>query len=190
MWRLILQYFSWFSKSVRYFGMIPVSHRKIKDTIGKYIKNDYNSCRELFIWSTMSLDNLGQRDIYQTWGTPSGQSGGCRWPGGECFAPWWEFMSRILHLVNVGLRYGRSKGSREYRLEDGGLGNLAAPWPGGECFAPLCSCANGPAHFNTQINSSLRRWCKQTWGTPSGRERGVRNTLLQIISRIHMIIYD
>ena len=35
-------------------------------------------------------------------------------------------MSRILHLVNMGLRYGRSKGVRETRLEDGGLGNLAA----------------------------------------------------------------
>ena len=36
-------------------------------------------------------------------------------------------MSRILHLVNMGLRYGRSKGVRDYRLEDGVLGNLAAP---------------------------------------------------------------
>ena len=36
-------------------------------------------------------------------------------------------MSRILHLVNMGLRYSRSKGVQVSRLEDGGLGNLAAP---------------------------------------------------------------
>ena len=36
-------------------------------------------------------------------------------------------MSRILHLVNMGLRYGRSKGVRETRLEEPPLGNLAAP---------------------------------------------------------------
>ena len=36
-------------------------------------------------------------------------------------------MSRILHLVNMGLRYGRSKGVREHRLEEPPLGNLAVP---------------------------------------------------------------
>ena len=36
-------------------------------------------------------------------------------------------MSRILHLVNMGLRYGRSKGVRAYRLEEPPLGSLAAP---------------------------------------------------------------
>ena len=36
-------------------------------------------------------------------------------------------MSRILHLVNMGLRYGGSKGVQVSRLEDGSLGNLAAP---------------------------------------------------------------
>ena len=36
-------------------------------------------------------------------------------------------MSRILHLVNMGLRYGRSKGVREHRLEEPPLGSLAVP---------------------------------------------------------------
>ena len=36
-------------------------------------------------------------------------------------------MSRILHLVNMGLRYGRLKGVREHRLEEPLLGSLAAP---------------------------------------------------------------
>ena len=36
-------------------------------------------------------------------------------------------MSRILHLVNMGLRYGRSKGVRETRLDEPPLGNLAVP---------------------------------------------------------------
>ena len=36
-------------------------------------------------------------------------------------------MSRILHLINMGLRYGRSKGVREHRLEEPPLGILAAP---------------------------------------------------------------
>ena len=36
-------------------------------------------------------------------------------------------MSRILHLVNIGLRYGRSKGVRAYRQEEPPLGSLAAP---------------------------------------------------------------
>ena len=36
-------------------------------------------------------------------------------------------MSRILHLVNMGLRYGRSKGVRAYRQEEPPLGSLAAP---------------------------------------------------------------
>ena len=36
-------------------------------------------------------------------------------------------MSRILHLVNMRLRYGRSKGVRAYRQEEPPLGNLAAP---------------------------------------------------------------
>ena len=36
-------------------------------------------------------------------------------------------MSRILHLVNMGLRYGRSKGVRAYRLEEPPLGSLAVP---------------------------------------------------------------
>ena len=36
-------------------------------------------------------------------------------------------MSRILHLVNMGLRYGRSKGARETRQEEPPLGILAVP---------------------------------------------------------------
>ena len=36
-------------------------------------------------------------------------------------------MSRILHLVNMGLRDGRSKGVREHRQEEPPLGSLAAP---------------------------------------------------------------
>ena len=36
-------------------------------------------------------------------------------------------MSRILHVVNMGLRYGRLKGVRESRQEEPPLGNLAAP---------------------------------------------------------------
>ena len=36
-------------------------------------------------------------------------------------------MSRILHLLNMSLRYGRSKGVWEYRLEEPPLGSLAAP---------------------------------------------------------------
>ena len=36
-------------------------------------------------------------------------------------------MSRILHLVNMGLRYGRSKGVRFTRLEETPLASLAAP---------------------------------------------------------------
>ena len=36
-------------------------------------------------------------------------------------------MSRILHLVNMGLIYGRSKGVREYRLEERPLATLATP---------------------------------------------------------------
>ena len=36
-------------------------------------------------------------------------------------------MSRILHLVNMGLRYGRSKGVRESRQEEPPLGSLALP---------------------------------------------------------------
>ena len=36
-------------------------------------------------------------------------------------------MSRILHLLNMSLRYGRSKGVREYRLEEPPLASLAAP---------------------------------------------------------------
>ena len=36
-------------------------------------------------------------------------------------------MSRIIHCINLGLRYGRSKGVREHRQEDGVIGNLAAP---------------------------------------------------------------
>ena len=35
-------------------------------------------------------------------------------------------MSRILHLINMGLRYLGSKGVREYRLEEPPLGSLAA----------------------------------------------------------------
>ena len=35
-------------------------------------------------------------------------------------------MSRILHLVNMVLKYGRSKGVRESRLEEPPLGSLAA----------------------------------------------------------------
>ena len=37
-------------------------------------------------------------------------------------------MSRILHLLNMSLRYGRSKGVRECRQEEPPLGSLAAPW--------------------------------------------------------------
>ena len=40
---------------------------------------------------------------------------------------WWGTMSRILHLIDMGLRYGRSKGVREYRLEEPPLTHLAAP---------------------------------------------------------------
>ena len=36
-------------------------------------------------------------------------------------------MSRILHLLNMSLRYGTSKGIREYRLEEPPLGSLAPP---------------------------------------------------------------
>ena len=36
-------------------------------------------------------------------------------------------MSRILHLINMGLRYGRSKEFREHRLEELPLGILAPP---------------------------------------------------------------
>ena len=36
-------------------------------------------------------------------------------------------MSRILHLVDMGLRYGRSKGVRESRLDEPSLGSLAVP---------------------------------------------------------------
>ena len=36
-------------------------------------------------------------------------------------------MLRILHLVNMGLRYGRSKGFRDTRQEEPPLGSLAAP---------------------------------------------------------------
>ena len=31
-----------------------------------------------------------------------------------------------IHLINMSLKYGRSKGVREYRLEEPPLGNLAA----------------------------------------------------------------
>ena len=36
-------------------------------------------------------------------------------------------MSRILHLLNMSLRYGTSKGVRETRQEEPPLGSLAAP---------------------------------------------------------------
>ena len=36
-------------------------------------------------------------------------------------------MSRILHLLNMSLGYGRSKGVRAYRQEEPPLGSLAAP---------------------------------------------------------------
>ena len=36
-------------------------------------------------------------------------------------------MSRILHLINMGLRYGRSKGVRAHRLEELPWTNLTAP---------------------------------------------------------------
>ena len=36
-------------------------------------------------------------------------------------------MSRILRLINMGLKYGRSKGVRERRLEEPPLGSLAVP---------------------------------------------------------------
>ena len=36
-------------------------------------------------------------------------------------------MSRILHLLNMSLRYGRSKGVRAHNQEEPPLGSLAAP---------------------------------------------------------------
>ena len=36
-------------------------------------------------------------------------------------------MLRILHLLNMRLRYGRTKGVRERRLEEPPLGSLAVP---------------------------------------------------------------
>ena len=36
-------------------------------------------------------------------------------------------MSRILHLVNMGLRYGRLKGVLEHRLEEPLLDSLTVP---------------------------------------------------------------
>ena len=36
-------------------------------------------------------------------------------------------MSKIIHLLDMSLRYGRSKGVREYIQEEPPLGSLAAP---------------------------------------------------------------
>ena len=98
-------------------------------------------------------------------------------------------MSRILHLVNMGLRYGRSKGVPAYRLEEPPLGSLAVPChleesashhlpppsPGGECFAPPPSLRGSapiwdPSTFSEnheeswkiddrKINLGSFRWC-------------------------------
>ena len=40
---------------------------------------------------------------------------------------WWGGISRILYLVNMWLRYGRSKGVWEYKLEEHPLGNMVVP---------------------------------------------------------------
>ena len=37
-------------------------------------------------------------------------------------------MSRILHLINIVLRYGKSKGVQAHRQEEPPLGILAAPY--------------------------------------------------------------
>ena len=71
-------------------------------------------------------------------------------------------MSRILHLVNMGLRYGRSKGVRETRLEEPPLGNLAAP-----------------CHLEESASHHL--------GHPSRERGGVRSTLLQVIQVTYVV---
>ena len=50
-------------------------------------------------------------------------------------------MSRILHLLNMSLRYSRSKGVREYRLEEPPLGSLAAP----------CHPEENASHHNNKL---------------------------------------
>ena len=37
------------------------------------------------------------------------------------------YTSEIIHLMNLGQRYLGSKGVPAYKVEDGGLGNLASP---------------------------------------------------------------
>ena len=56
-------------------------------------------------------------------------------------------MSRILHLVNMGLRYGRSKGVREHRQEDPPLGILAAP----------CHLEESASHHDPRIDQGTSR---------------------------------
>ena len=51
----------WFWPHVPMFGMIPSSPWNEFNTILNYVKNDYDSCREWFIWWRFDLDNLGQR---------------------------------------------------------------------------------------------------------------------------------
>ena len=68
--------------------MIPVSHKKIKYTIGRaskmiiiHVENEsFDELEILITW-------VKGGHIMQTGGTPSGQSGCRRSPGGECFAP-------------------------------------------------------------------------------------------------------
>ena len=67
-------------------------------------------------------------------------------------------MSRILHLVNMGLRDGRSKGVREHRLEELPLCSLAAP----------CHLEESASHHYYNLGHSLLQM------------EGVRSTLLQV----------
>ena len=53
--------FSWFSRNVPVFRMVPSSSGNKVDTILKNIKHDYGWYRVYVIWSRLSLDNLGQR---------------------------------------------------------------------------------------------------------------------------------
>ena len=62
----------------------------------------------------------------------------------------------MLHLVNMGLRYGRSKGVRAHRQEEPPLGNLAAP----------CHLEESASHhFHRIIFDQLKklpRYCRYT----------------------------
>ena len=62
-------------------------------------------------------------------------------------------MSRIVHLLNMSLRYGRSKGVQVSRLEEPPLGSLAPP----------CHLEESDSHH--LLNMSLRY----------GRSKGVRD---------------